>query len=63
MFLIMSLFVLYSVKNVETATSEFSGLGVTAIPAILLTLFTGFIGWLMGFINEKKTDGSILHGW
>ena len=121
-FLIVSLFVLYSVKNVETATSEFTGLGVnaihailvyavfnTALPeeilfrgfllkrianktgfaignmiqavlfglmhgvlffssvgtikAILITLFTGFIGWLMGFINEKKTDGSILPGW
>ena len=110
-FLIVSLFVLYSVKNVETATSEFTGLSVNAIPAILvyafrgfllkrianktgfaignliqavlfglmhgvlffssvgtikailITLFTGFIGWLMVFINEKKTDGSILPGW
>ena len=35
-FLIVSLFVLYSVKNVETATSEFTGLSVNAIPAILV---------------------------
>jgi membrane protease YdiL (CAAX protease family) len=121
-FLIVSLFVLYSVKNVETATSEFSGLGVKAVPAVLIyavfntalpeeilfrgfllkriankagfavgnmiqaaafglmhgvlffssvrmikaiiiTLFTGLVGWLMGFINEKKADGSILSGW
>ena len=121
-FLIVALWVLYSVRNVETATSEFSGLGVKAIPAILIyacfntafpeeilfrglllkriankagfaignmvqavlfgfmhgvlfftsvgiikafliTLFTGLIGWFMGFINEKKADGSILPGW
>jgi hypothetical protein len=31
--------------------------------AVIITLFTGLVGWLMGFINEKKADGSILPGW
>ena len=121
-FLLVSIYVLYSLRNVETATSEFSGLGVSAIPAvlvyavfntalpeeilfrgfflkriadrtgfaagnmiqaslfgllhgimffsltgivkaILIVLFTGLIGWLMGYTNEKKAGGSILPGW
>ena len=33
------------------------------VKAVLITLFTGSIGWLMGFINEKKAGGSILPGW
>lgn len=35
-FLILGIFVLYILKNVETAASEFAGLGVPAIPAILI---------------------------
>ena len=33
------------------------------VKAVLITLFTGSIGWLMGYINEKKADGSILPSW
>lgn len=31
--------------------------------ALLITLFTGGIGWLMGYINEKKAGGSIIPSW
>ena len=31
--------------------------------AVLIILFTGTIGWVMGFINEKKAGGSILPSW
>lgn len=30
---------------------------------ILIILLTGGIGWVMGYINEQKADGSILLGW
>ena len=118
----LSAYMLYSVRGVEMATSEFNGLGAAAIPAILIyailntslpeeivfrgfllkriankfgfhagniiqalifglmhgvmffsytgivkavviTLFTGVIGWLMGFVNEKKAEGSLIPGW
>ncbi|HPE38265.1 MAG TPA: CPBP family intramembrane metalloprotease [Bacillota bacterium] len=121
-FLLVSLFILYSIRNVSTATSSFSGMGIAAIPAvivyglfntslpeeilfrgfllkrfsnklgftvgnilqsilfallhgvmffsktslwqtILITLLTGTIAWCMGYINEKKADGSILPSW
>lgn len=121
-FLSMSVFILYSLKDVETATSDFAGLGVKAIPAIfiyavlntslpeellfrgfllkrisnrfglnigniiqsiifgaihgvmffsyvgllkaiLITIFTGIVGWCMGYVNEKKAHGSILPSW
>lgn len=121
-FMAVSVFVLSTVKNVETATSEFSGLGVKALPAILvyavlntsfpeellfrgfllkrlshqfgfpignavqsllfgllhgamflartdiprailIIVFTGGIAWCMGYVNEKKADGSILPSW
>lgn len=121
-FLAVSVFVLYTVKNIETATSVFSGLGIKALPAILvyavlntslpeellfrgfllkrlshqfgflagntvqsllfgllhgamflaltgiprailIIAFTGGIAWCMGYVNEKKADGSILPGW
>ena len=121
-FLGLAVFMLLSVRGVEMATSKFAGLGLAAIPAILvyavlntslpeeivfrgfllkrvsnkfgfaagnlvqsiafglmhgvmlfgttgivkavlITLFTGSIGWLMGYINEKKADGSIIPSW
>ena len=121
-FLVLSVFMLMSVKGMETATSDFAGLKLAAVPAVLvyailktalpeeivfrgfllkrisnkfgftagnliqsilfglmhgvfffssagivkavlITLFTGSIGWLMGYINEKKADGSIVPGW
>jgi len=121
-FLLLLLLILYTMRNVETATSDFSGLGVAALPAILIyaifktalseefvfrgfilkrvsvkfgfhagnmvqcilfglmhgvmffsvtsvinavliTLFTSGIGWCMGYINEKKAEGSILPSW
>lgn len=121
-FLAVSVFILYTVRNIETATSEFSGLGLKALPAvlvyavlntsfpeellfrgfllkrlshpfgfpignviqsllfgllhgamflaltgipqaILIIMFTGGIAWCMGYVNERKADGSILPGW
>lgn len=122
LFLIISVFILYSLKNVNIASSEFTGLGIKSLPSILIyaifntslpeeilfrgfllkrignkfgfivsngiqsllfgcihgimffsavgilksiviTLFTGMIGWIIGYINEKKANGSILTGW
>ena len=122
LFLVLSIFILSSLKGVEMATSEFAGLGVKAIPTVLIyaicktalaeeivfrgfllkriankfgfaagnlvqaiifgvmhgimffsavdpvkatliTVFTGAIGWAMGFINEKKAGGSLIPGW
>ena len=121
-FLILSVIILYFLKGVETATSDFSGLGASAIPAILIyailntalpeeilfrgfllkrisnkfgfaagnivqallfgllhgvmffsavdavkalvvIVFTGGIGWCMGYTNEKVSGGSILPSW
>ena len=121
-FVLISVFMLYMLRNVESATSDFNGLGMKALPAIiiyailntalpeeivfrgfllkrisnrfgfavgnavqavifglmhgimffsmvgvmkavLITLFTGIIAWLMGFANEKRADGSILPSW
>ena len=121
-FLLLGAYSLWIVKGIETATSDFSGLGFAAIPAILVyaafntalpeeILFRGFllkrmqnklrfpvangiqallfgllhavmffnlvgavkaviilafttvIAWLMGYINEKNADGSILPSW
>jgi membrane protease YdiL (CAAX protease family) len=120
-FVILGAFDLYMLKDVQLATSKFSGLGVKAIPAVIvyavfntsmpeeilfrgfllkrlsnkfgftvsniiqaavfglihgillfntginkavpIVIFTGLIGWTMGYINEKKADGSILPGW
>ena len=118
----LSLFTIYILRNVETATSDFSGLGIAALPAILIyaifktalseeivfrgfllkrvsgrfgfhvgnvvqsilfglmhgvmffsvtsvinaiiiTLVTGGIGWCMGYVKEKKAEGSILPSW
>ena len=122
LFLIISVFILYSLKNVNVASSEFTGLGIKALPSILIyaifntslpeeilfrgfllkrignkfgfivsngiqsllfgcihgiiffsavgilksmliILFTGIISWIMGYINEKKANGSILPSW
>ena len=121
-FLALSVFMLISVRGVETAASEFAGLGFGAVcailvyaifktalaeeivfrgfllkrisnkagfavgnliqsilfglmhgvmffgtaglvKAVLITLFTGVIGWVMGYINEKKAGGSIIPSW
>ncbi|SFV02013.1 CPBP family intramembrane glutamic endopeptidase [Butyrivibrio sp. INlla21] len=121
-FLILSVVILYLLKGVETATSDFSGHGAAAIPAILIyailntalseeilfrgfllkrisnkigvtvgniiqatlfgllhgvmfysavgivkalivIVFTGGIGWCMGYTNEKIAGGSILPSW
>ena len=29
----------------------------------VIVLFTGCVGWLMGYINEKQTNGSIGSSW
>ena len=121
-FLSVSVFILYTIRNTETATSKFSGLGIKALPAILIyavfntslpeeilfrgfllkrlsnkfgfstgniiqsilfglihgvmffkltgifqailiIAFTGGVAWCIGYVNEKKADGSILSGW
>ena len=119
MFLLLSLYLLVITKDMETATSQFSGLGVSGIVGavvysfiqtsfteelffrgfllkrlghkfgffagniiqsilfallhcamfislanvfhvVLITLFTGVIAFVMGWINEKEAEGSIL---
>ncbi|PNT90585.1 CPBP family intramembrane glutamic endopeptidase [Clostridium thermosuccinogenes] len=121
-FCAVSIVILYMIRDVETASSGFDGLGVKAIPAILvyailntalpeemmfrgfllkriasragfsagntiqavvfglmhgimfashigmakaiiIVIFTGLIGWVMGYINEKRSGGSILSSW
>jgi len=121
-FLALSIAILYAMRNIETATSQFRGLGVSALPAAIvysflntalseeilfrgfllkrlanrfgfpignavqstlfgllhgalfvgavgafwsfaIVVFTGLIGWYMGYINEKKAEGSILPSW
>lgn len=118
----LSLLLLYLLKGVETATSEFAGLGMSGLPsaliyafvktglseeivfrgfvlkrlaskigfavaniiqsflfgllhgimffnfvnpiiAVAIIIFTGSVAWFMGYINEKKADGSILPSW
>ena len=121
-YLFVGAITLYALRNTETATSAFTGLGINAIPAIviyasfntafpeellfrgfllkrmankfgfnianltqallfgllhgvlffsligvikaiLIILFTGAIGWFMGYINEKSSNGSIIPSW
>ena len=121
-FLLVGGYSLYIVKDIETATSDFSGLGIAALPAILvyavfntsfpeeilfrgfllkrlsnkfgfafantvqalvfgalhavmffsltgilkaalILVLTGTIAWFMGYVNEKKADGSIIPSW
>jgi len=121
-FMFLGMLTLYMLKDVEIATSEFAGLGLPAIPAIVIyatfntalpeeilfrgfllkriqnkfgfgvanvvqafifgfvhgvmfwgvvgvvkalvvIIFTGVIAWLMGYINEKKCEGSIIPSW
>ncbi|MGM1044949.1 MAG: CPBP family intramembrane glutamic endopeptidase [Bacillota bacterium] len=31
--------------------------------ATIITIFTAIIGWVMGYINEKLSDGSIIPSW
>ena len=121
-FMIVSIFTLYILKDIETATSEFKGLGITALlpaliysifntslpeeilfrgfllkrlsnkfgfiianiiqsiifgllhgimffnlvgifKAVIIILFTGIIAYAMGYINEKKANGSIFPSW
>lgn len=121
-FMFLGMLTLYMLKDVEIATSEFAGLGLQAIPAIVIyatfntalpeeilfrgfllkriqnkfgfgvanvvqalifgfvhgvmfwgvvgvvkalivIIFTGVVAWLMGYINEKKCEGSIIPSW
>lgn len=121
-FLLPGIVTFYMVKDIETAASEFMGLGVSAIPAIVIyaafntafpeeILFRGFLlkrmankfgfhmanftqalifgllhgimlfsmagavkavfiifftsatAWFMGYVNEKKANGSIIPSW
>lgn len=36
---------------------------VGVVKALVVILFTGLIGWTMGYLNEKHAGGSILPGW
>ena len=122
LFLLLSLYLLFVTKDMETATSQFSGLGVPGLAGaivysfiqtsfteelffrgfllkrighkfgfyagniiqsilfallhcvmfialakvshvVLITLFTGIIAFVMGWINEKEAEGSILPSW
>ena len=121
-FLVFGAFTIYTLGNTENATSDFAGLGIKAIPvvlvyailntslpeeilfrgfllkrisnkfgfgvanviqslvfgimhgvmffslvgiskAILIIAFTSSIAWFMGYINEKKANGSIIPSW
>ena len=121
-FITVSIFTLYLIKDIETATSEFKGLGISAIlPALIYAIFntslpeeiffrgfllkrllnkfgfrianviqsiifgllhgimffslvgivkvtiiillTGMVAYAMGYVNEKKANGSILPSW
>lgn len=33
------------------------------VNAIIITLFTALIGWVMGYLNEKLAAGSIIPSW
>lgn len=122
LFLLLSIYMLFITKDLETATSQFDGLGVlglagaivysfiqtsfteeiffrgfllkrlsnkfgfyagniiqsilfallhcalffnstSLVNVILITLFTGMIAFVMGSINEKDAEGSILPSW
>jgi membrane protease YdiL (CAAX protease family) len=122
LFSALSALVLLMMKGIETATSQFAGLGFSALPAaliyaflttalseeilfrgfilkrissglgftagniiqavlfgllhgamffgpagalkaIIITVFTGSVGWAIGYVNETKASGSILPGW
>lgn len=122
MFMLVSIFTLYIIKDIETATSEFKGLGISALlpaliyaifntslpeeiffrgfllkrlttklgysianiiqsiifgllhgimffslvgtfKAMIIILFTGAVAFAMGYVNEKKANGSILPSW
>lgn len=121
-FMIVSIITLYMLKDIETATSEFKGLGIAAllpaliysifntslpeeiffrgfllkrlsnkfgfkiantiqsivfgllhgimffnlvgiVKSIIIIFFTGIIAYAMGYINEKKANGSIFPSW
>ena len=121
-FMVFGVLTLYMIRGVQTATSEFAGLGIrailpilvygvfnTALPeellfrgfllkrvrnrfgftagnivqallfglmhgvmffsmigvikAILISVFIGALAWFMGYVNEKKADGSIYPSW
>lgn len=121
-FMTVSILTLYLIKDIETATSEFKGLGISAllpaliyaifntslpeeiffrgfllkrlsnkfgfrianviqsiifgllhgimffslvgvVKAIIIILFTGIVAYAMGYVNEKKANGSILTSW
>ena len=121
-FMTVSILTLYLIKDIETATSEFKGLRISAllpaliyaifntslpeeiffrgfllkrlsnkfgfrianviqsiifgllhgimffslvgvVKAIIIILFTGIVAYAMGYVNEKKSNGSILPSW
>lgn len=121
-FMAISILTLFMTKDIETATSEFEGLGISAllpaliysifntslpeellfrgfllkrlsnkfgfkianviqsiifgllhgvmffsligiVKSIIIILFTGVVAYAMGYINEKKANGSILPSW
>ena len=121
-FMTVSILTLYLIKDIETATSEFKGLGISAllpaliyaifntslpeeiffrgfllkrlsnkfgfrvanviqsiifgllhgimffslvgiVKAMIIILLTGIVAYAMGYVNEKKANGSILPSW
>lgn len=121
-FMLLGVLILFMIRNVDTATSKYKGLGFKGIPivivyalfrtsfseeilfrgfilkrisnkfgfqvgniiqsvifgllhgtmfinyvglikAIVIILFTGIVAYAMGYINEKKANGSILPSW
>lgn len=39
----------------------FSSIGI--VQALIVIIFTGAVGWCMGYVNEKKANGSLLPSW
>jgi len=38
-------------------------IGIGLVTALSVTVFTMIVGWMLGYINEKLADGSIVPGW
>ncbi|NLV74868.1 MAG: CPBP family intramembrane metalloprotease, partial [Chloroflexi bacterium] len=36
---------------------------IGAVKAGVIMLYTGTIGWMIGYLNEREAEGSILPGW
>ena len=54
-------FIQASVFGIIHGAMFFAQTGIAV--AVLLTVLTGFLGWVMGYVNEKHAGGSIVPSW